>query len=85
MNSNNYTNPKEIKKTIIVSADNSVELNTSVARGAVGVALLAAATGSGVAKNTITFQVIYMNNSQKTITVKNNSKDFKKYCMYLNK
>lgn len=84
-------NAKEIKRTIIVANDNSVELNTSIARGAVGAALLgpigllAAATGSGVAKNTTTFQVIYLNNYQKTVTVKNDSKEFKNYCKYLDK
>ena len=80
----------DIERTIIVGQDSKRSATSSAARGLVGAAVLgpvgALAGGvSGKNKNKTTFQVIYKNGRQKTVTVKNNSAEFKKLCKYLDK
>lgn len=76
-----------IAKTIIVSQDSRKKVGSTVIRGAVGGALLGPvgllAGASGKNKHTTTFQVIYKNGQQKTVTVDNNSMAFKEYVRYL--
>lgn len=78
---------KKIKKTIIVASSSRKKSTSAVGRGIIGVSIagpVGMLAGLG-AKNEdkTTFQVIYTDGSQKTITVKNNSEEFKKYCKYL--
>lgn len=84
---------KTIQKTVIVSDDSRKSVTSGVARGAVGGVLLGAVglgpvgvvAGAMSAKNkkTTTFLIIYTDGSRKTVTVKTNSSDFKKYVKYL--
>ena len=66
---------KNIKKTIIVGQESKKSATSSVARGIVGGALVGPAgmiAGgiSGKNKNKTTFQIIYENGKQRTVTVK---------------
>jgi len=85
-NSNKKTK-KTIKKTIIVSSSSRKKSTSAVGRGLVGATLLGpvgllAGVGAKTQDST-TFQVIYTDGTQDTITVKNNSYEFKEYCKYL--
>ena len=85
--SNQYVNSHGIKKTIIVSQNSRKKATSAIGRGLIGsallgpVGLLAGATAKS--KETTTFQVIYNNGKQDTVTVKNGSWLFKEYCKYL--
>lgn len=81
------TDPNEIKKTIIVSQSSRKKATSAISRGLIGGAILGPvgllAGASAKLKETTTFQIIYNNGSQKTVTVKNGSWAFKEYCKYL--
>lgn len=82
-----YIDPNGIKKTIIVSQSSRKKATSAIGRGLIGGAIfgpvgLLAGT-SAKSKETTTFQVIYNNGNQETITVKNGSWMFKEYCKYL--
>ena len=80
-------NSKAIVKTIIVSQSSRKKATSTVARGLVGHAIMGPigllAGASGKTKEETTFQVIYANGRQETVTVPNNSYKFKEYCKYL--
>ena len=84
---NEYINPKGIKKAIIVSQNSRKKATSAIGRGLIGGALLGPvgllAGVSAKSKNTTTFQIIYNSGKQETITVNNNSWLFKEYCKYL--
>lgn len=85
--SNQYIDPKGIKKTIIVSQSSRKKATSAISRGLIGGAILGPvgllAGASAKSKETTTFQVIYNNGKQETIIVENGSRMFKEYCKYL--
>lgn len=84
-----FIDPNGIKKTIIVASNSRKKIISTVGRGVVGgaligpVGLLAGMTGKN--KETTTFQIIYNNGNQETVTVKTGGWMFKEYCKYLDK
>lgn len=76
-----------IKKTIIVAQSDTVKAGSAIKRAGVGAILLGPVgllAGMSAKRNqTTTFQVIYTNGSQKTVTVNNDSAEFREYCKYL--
>lgn len=88
-NNGNYVDPKGIKRTIIVSQSSRKKASSAIGRGIVGSAILGPvgllAGASAKSKDTTTFQVIYNNGRQETVTVNNDSSSFKEYCRYLDK
>lgn len=84
----NYVVPRGIKKTIIVSQSSRKKASSAIGRGLIGGAILGPigllASASAKSTETTTFQIIYNNGQQETVTVKNDSKQFEQYCKYLN-
>lgn len=83
---------KTIKQTMIVNSsyDSRKKVGSTLIRGAVGSALLGpvglvggAMTGKNKISNKTTFIVEYEDGHRETITVDNDSSEFKKLCNYL--
>lgn len=79
---------KKIKKVTIVSNDSRKKVSSTIARGAVGGALLGpvgmvGGALSGKNKNTTTFLIEYINGNKETKIVDNESEEFKKLCNYI--
>lgn len=81
--------PRSIVKTIIVGRNSRKKMGSALGRAAVGTAILGPigliAGATAKTKDTTTFQVIYSDGTQETMTVKNNSAIFKELCSYLDK
>lgn len=78
----------EIDYTIVAGSNSQKSMGSSIARGAVGGALLGpvgliGGAASGKNKTTTTFTIVYKNGKRKVETVDNNSFLFREYSKYL--
>lgn len=78
----------EIDYTIVAGSNSQKSMGSSIAKGAIGGALLGpigliGGATSGKRKTTTTFTIVYKNGKRKVETVDNNSFLFREYAKYL--
>lgn len=83
-----FTPRKPIAKTVIVGTDSRKSAGSGISRGIIGGSLFGPIGAIGGAlsaknKNRTVFLIIYKDNTRETLTVANDSLEYKEYIKYL--